>query len=159
MSIQKSKFSELYIKYNTVKTQRFLSMDSKTNEPIFTTSEYQQYKVIKEFIPNDKDLYYLWGNIAYGMMFDYNCMENEKIKKLIDLCLFVENKIKKGDIDIVFYDFVNEVFPLLDSLTIEEIKMIEEADRVSSGPLYEKLIQIRTPEIFINLCNYAKQYS
>ena len=33
MTIPKVKFSELYIKYNTVKTQRFLSIDSKTNEP------------------------------------------------------------------------------------------------------------------------------
>ena len=56
MSIQKSKFSELYIKYNTVKTQRFLSMDSKTNEPIFTTSEYQQYKVIKKTLNAKKYL-------------------------------------------------------------------------------------------------------
>jgi hypothetical protein len=153
------KFSELYIKYNTVRTQRFLSFDSKTNETIFTISEYQQYKVIKEFIPKDKNMYYLWGNIGYALMFDNHCIRNEKIKKLTDLCLFVENKIKKGDIDIVFYDFVNDVFPLLDSLTINEIKMIEEADRISSGPLYQKLINIRTPEIFIDLCNYAKHYS
>ncbi len=153
------KFSELYIKYNTVKIQRFLSVDAKTNEPIFTTSEYQQYKVIKEFIPNNKNMYYLWGNIAYAMLFDNNCIRNEKIKKLTDLCFIVENKIKKGDIDIVFYDFVNDVFPILDSLTIQEIKMIEEADRISSGPLYEKLIEIRTPGIFINLSNYSKQYS
>ena len=161
MTIPKVKFSELYIKYNTVRTQRFLSVDTKTNEPIFTSSEYQEYKVIKEFTPKDKNMYYLWGNIAYAMMFDYNCLRNEKIKKLTNLCLFVESKIKKGDIDIVFYDFVNEVFPLIDSLTIEEIKMIQDADRISSGPLYEKLIAMRTPRIFIDLYNYAleKQYS
>jgi hypothetical protein len=159
MTSIKPKFSEIYIKYNTVKNQRFVDFDVKTNEPIFTTSEYQQYKVIKEFIPKDKTLVHMWKHIIDVIMFDYNCKRNEKMKKLIDLCRLVETKILKEDFDIVFYDFVNEIFPLLDTLTIEEIQMIQAADRIDSGPLYEKLIHMRTPEIFINLYNYAHQNS
>ena len=39
MTIPKVKFSELYIKYNTVRTQRYLSIDSKTNEYKFDVSK------------------------------------------------------------------------------------------------------------------------
>lgn len=155
MTIPTTKFSEIYIKYHTVKTQRFVSNDKQTNEPIFTTTEYQQYKVIKDFIPKDKSLAYLWRNMINVILFDYKCIKNEKFVKLLELCRIVEKKILKEDFDIVFYDFINEIFPLLDTLTVEEIQMIQAADRIDSGPLYEKLIHMRTPEIFINLYNYA----
>jgi hypothetical protein len=149
-------FSNLYIQYYTVKEQM---TSSSCDNTIYKYSEYQKYKVIKDFIPDDKSMYYLWGNIAYSMMFDYNCKTNNKIKKLIDLCLMVENKIKRGDIGIVFYDFVNDVLPLLNSLTVEEIKMIEKLHRESCGPLYEKLITLTTPKMFIDLFNYSAENS
>jgi len=136
--------------------QTFHTVDYKTGNPISTYKEYEKYNVVKEFIPNDKSMYYLWGNIAYSMMFDYNCIRNDKIKKLIDICMMVERKIRRGDIDIVFYDFVNEVLPLLNTLTITEVNMIEKAHRLSCGPLYENLITLTTPEMFIELFNYSK---
>ena len=147
----KSKFSDLYIKYYTVKESLASSIDPKTGEPIYKYSEYQKYTVIKDFIPNDKSLYYLWGNVAYSFIFDCTCKNNPKIKKLIDLCFMIEGKIKRGDIDIVFYDFINLLFPLLDTLNTDEIKIIRNLHRESCGPLYEKLIHLTTPEIFIDL--------
>ena len=155
MSEINTKFSDLYIKYFMFK-QTFHTVDYKTGNPISTYKEYEKYNVVKEFIPNDKSMYYLWGNIAYSMMFDYNCIRNDKIKKLIDICMMVERKIRRGDIDIVFYDFVNEVLPLLNTLTITEVNMIEKAHRLSCGPLYENLITLTTPEMFIELFNYSK---
>ncbi len=155
MTIPTFKFSEIYIKYHTIKTQRFVSNDKQTNEPIFTTSEYQQYKVIKDFIPKDKSLAYLWRNMINVILFDYKCIKNDKFVKLLELCRIVETKILKADYDIVFYDFVNDICPLLDSLTIEEIQILFDASRIEGGPLYEKMIDTRTPEIFINLYNYA----
>ncbi len=150
-----SKFSDKYIKYDTVKVQKFDSIDIKTGNNIYKYSEYEKYSVIKEFVPNDKSMYYVWGNSAYTMMFDYNCKRNDKIKKLVQLCLLVEGKIKRGDIDIVFYDFVNDVFPLLNSLNIDEIKFIENAHKIDGGPLYDKLKHMRTPNIFLDLFNFT----
>jgi hypothetical protein len=149
--MSKSKFSDLYIKYYTVKESLASSIDSKTGEPIYKYSEYQKYTVIKDFIPNDKSLYYLWGNVAYSLMFDCKLKNNPKIKKLIDLCFMIESKIKKGDIDIVFYDFINLLLPLLNTFNNEEIKMIQTVYREASGPLYEKLMHLTTPGIFIDL--------
>ncbi len=149
-----SKFSDQYIKYDTVKVQKFDSVDVKTGDNIYKYSEYEKYSVIKQFIPNDKKMYYLWGNTAYAMLFDYDCKRNDKIRKLINLCFLVESKIKRGDIDIVFYDFVNDVFPLLNKLSIDEIKLIENAHRLDGGPLYDKLKYIRTPNIFLDLFNF-----
>lgn len=143
--MSKSKFSDLYIKYYTIK-QSFASHE----EP----SSYQKYTVIKDFIPNDKSLYYLWGNVAYSLMFDCKLKSNPKIKKLVDLCMMIQSKIKRGDIDIVFYDFVNDLFPLLNTLTTHEITMIKKNHRESFGPLYENLKYLTTPEIFIDLFDY-----
>jgi hypothetical protein len=151
-----TKFSDLYLNYYIDK-QSFYSTDPKTGEIISRFREYEKYKVIKEFIPNDKKMYYVWGNIAYSIMFDYDCKQNEKLLKLIQLCLMVESKIRKGDIDIVFYDFVNEVLPQLNTLNTDEINMIEKAHRISCGPLFEKLITFTTPHMFIDLFNYSKQ--
>jgi hypothetical protein len=148
-----TKFSDLYIKYFTVK-QPLYSIDPKTGETICKYSEYEKYTVIKEFIPNDKQMYYVWGNIAYSIMFDCACKTNSKIKKLTDLCIMIESKIRKGDIGIVFYDFINEVFPLINTLTIEEIKIIKKNHIKSCGPLYEKLITLTPPRIFIDLFDY-----
>ncbi len=149
------KFSNEYIKYDIVKVQKFDSVDIKTGNNIYKYSEYEKYSVIKEFIPNDKSMYYVWGNSAYAMMFDYDCKRNDKIKKLIQLCFLVESKIRRGDIDIVFYDFVNDVFPLLDLLSIDEINMIEKAHKIDGGNLYDKLKYIRTPNIFLDLFTYS----
>ena len=154
--MSESKFSDQYIKYYTVKVPKFECNDVKTGEPVYKYSEYQKCSVIKEFIPNDKSKYYLWGNSAYTMLFDYDCKRNEKIKKLAQLCFLIEGKIKRGDIDIVFYDFVNDVLPLLNSLTIDEIKLIENAHKIDNGPLYDKLKDIRIPgmllELFLHFC-------
>jgi hypothetical protein len=155
MSNLKSKFSCQYIKYDTIKVQKFDYVDMKTGYNIYKYSEYEKYAVIKDFIPNDKSMYYVWGNTAYAMMFDYDCKRNDKIKKLINLCLLIENKIKRGDIGIVFYDFVNDLFPLLDLLTIDEIKLIENAHKIDGGPLYDMLNHLRTPYIFLDLFNFS----
>ena len=155
MSITMLKFSKQYIKYENVKCQKFDSIDAKTGDHKYKYSEYEKYSVIKQFVPNDKNMYYVWGNSAYAMMFDYDCKRNDKIKKLIGLCILVENKIKRGDIGIVFYDFVNDVFPLLDLLTIDEIKLIENAHKIYGGPLYDKLKDIRTPNIFLDLFDFT----
>ncbi len=149
-----TKFSDLYIKYYTVKNQRVERFDSTLNDFIYSTTSYEKYKVIKEFIPNDNKMCYKWGNFAYAMMFDYNCKRNDKINKLTRLCLLVESKIRRGDIDIVFYDFVNDVLPLLNSLTLDEVKMINNACRESEGPLYKTLIKMRQPEMIIELFDY-----
>lgn len=133
------KFSDLYLKYKTNKV-------SETGD-----LEYRTYSVIKEFIPNKKDLYYLWSNIAYTIILDYDCAKNQKIKKLGKMCFMIEEKIKKGDIDIVFYDFVNDLLPFLDTLSKDEIILIQKAHRVSCGPLYEKMITLTTPKMFIDL--------
>lgn len=148
-----TKFSDLYIKYYIVK-QPFYSVEPKTGETICKYSEYEKYTVIKDFVPNDKKMYYMWGNIAYSMMFDYDCKRNNKIKKISDLCLMVESKIRKGDIGIVFYDFINDVLPQLNTLTIDEVEMIKKAHRESCGPLYETLRIFTTPHMFIDLFNY-----
>jgi hypothetical protein len=155
MSITMPKFSNHYIKYETIKSHKFDSIDAKTGDYKYKYSEYEKYSVIKQFVPDDKKLYYLWGNSAYAMMFDYNCKRNDKIKKLINLCILVENKIKRDDIGIVFYDFVNDVFPLLDLLTIDEIKLIDNAHKIDGGPLYDKLKDMRTPHIFLDLFKFA----
>ncbi len=149
------KFSDLYIQYNTIKITRFNGLDPKTGENIYTDSEYTKYSVIKDFIPNNKELFYLWGNIAYSIILDYDCKKNNKLNKLGQLCFMIESKIKKGDIDIVFYDFVNDILPFLDTLTKDEIILIEKAHRVSSGPLYEKMKPLTTPQMFIDLFEYS----
>ena len=152
-----TKFSDLYLNYY-IEKQNLYSSDPKTGDSIISlVKEYKKYKVVKEFVPNDKNMYYVWGNIAYSMMFDYDCKRNDKLKKLTKLCMMVESKIRRGDIDIVFYDFVNDVLPLLNTLTIDEIKMIEKAQRESCGPLFEKLITLTTPHMFIDLFNYSKE--
>jgi hypothetical protein len=145
------KFSDLYLKYNTIKVARFNGSDPKTGENIYTDSEYTKYSVIKDFIPNQKDLYYLWGNMAYSIILDYDCKKNNKLNKLGQMCFMVEEKIKKGDIDIVFYDFVNDILPFLDTLSNDEIIIIEKAHRISCGPLYEKMKHLTTPQMFIDL--------
>ncbi len=149
------KFSDLYIQYNTIKEQRFSGLDPKSGEPIYKYSEYTKYSVIKDFIPNDKKLYYLWGNIGYSIILDSDCKKNNKLTKLGQLCFMVESKIKKGDIDIMFYDFVNDILPFLNTLTKDEIIQIEKAHRISCGPLYEKMINLTTPQMFIDLFEYS----
>jgi hypothetical protein len=149
------KFSNLYLKYNTIKVQQFNGVDPKTGENTYKESEYNKYSVIKEFIPNNKELYYLWGNMAYSIILDYDCKKNNKLKKLGQLCFQLEEKIKKGDIDIVFYDFVNDILPFLDTLSKDEISIIQKAHSISCGPLYQKMINLTTPQMFIDLFEYS----
>jgi hypothetical protein len=138
-----NKFSDIYIKNINIK--EYISVD--------IVKEYKKTEVIKELLPNNKLLYYLWGNIGYSLLFDYNCKMNEKIMKIKDQCFYIENKIKQGDLEIIIYDIKNVLLPLLDSLTLDEIKLMINAHRISCGPLYKQLIDITTPEIFINLFN------
>ncbi len=139
------KFSDIYIETTIKKSYRFI------NESNYETNEYEERKFKKELIPKNKELYYLWGNIGNSILMDYNCNININIKKIKDLCFYIERKIKKGDIDIVKYDIMNLLLPLLDRLTDEEINIIKKANRESAGPLYDYQPHLSTPQIFIDL--------
>ena len=85
---------------------------------------------------------------------DYKCKINSNIIILKELCFDIERKIKRGDFDIVILDIKNVLLPLLDKLTIEEINIIKEANRIEAGPLYEYNQMFSTPKIFIDLFSY-----
>ena len=130
----------------------------KNNKINYDIIEYEERTIIKELIPRNKDLYYVWGRIAYTILMDYKCKINSNINSNIiilkELCFDIERKIKRGDFDIVILDIKNVLLPLLDKLTIEEINIIKEANRIEAGPLYEYNQMFSTPKIFIDLFSY-----
>jgi hypothetical protein len=141
------KFSDLYIDTKIIKQKRIIDNDVEI-------IEYEERKIIKELIPNNKNLYYVWGRIADVMNNDFKCRKNNNIMKIKDLCLHIEKSIKRGDFDIVILDIKNVLLPLLDKLTIEEINIIKTENRISAGPLYDSQPYFSTPEIFVNLFLY-----
>lgn len=138
------KFSDNYIETKIIKQQRIID-----GEPSFI--EYEERRLIKELIPNDKSKYYVWGNIAYAMIFDTKCNTNSNLIKIKDMCFQIEKSIKRGDIDIVILEIKNVLLPLLDKLTNDEINILKQANRISAGPLYEYQPNFSTPQIFIDL--------
>jgi hypothetical protein len=148
-----SKFSDLYIEYN-IHTEKIVYKNEQTDELINVIKEYKKSTIKKELIPNDKSLYYKWGNIGYTLLFDYNCKMNNKIIKIKDWCFDIEKSIKKGDYDIVILNIKNVLLPLLDTLTMDEIQIIKKAHRESGGPLYDLNPSVSTPHIFIDLFNH-----
>jgi len=135
------KFSDIYIETKIIKIQR-------DEQEIV----YEERNIIKELIPRNKELYYVWGNIGYALLY-YN---NSNIMKLKDLCFDIERKIKHGDFDIVILDIKNVLLPFLDKLTIEEINIIKKAYREAVGPLYDcqpNYQRLTTPQIFIDFLN------
>ena len=108
------KFSDNYIETKIIKQQRIID-----DNILF--SEYEERKIIKELIPNDKNKYYVWGNIGYAMLLDIKCNNNSNLLKIKDMCFQIEKSIKRGDIDIVILEIKNVLLPLLDKLTNEEM--------------------------------------
>jgi len=146
------KFSDIYIDTKIIKEIKMLN-------DIPDTIEYEERKIKPNKIliftfGHSKELYYVWGNIAYAMLLDYKCNNNINIMKIKDLCFHIEKLIKHGDFDIVTLDIKNVLLPLLDKLTIDEINIIKEANRIAAGPLYEYQPFISTPQIFIDLFNH-----
>ena len=137
------KFSDNYIETKIIKHQRIIEGET-------TYIEYEDRIIIKELIPDDKNNYYVWGNIANAMVLDSKCKTNN-ILKIRDLCFKIEKSIKRGDIDIIILEIKNVLLPLLDKLTFDEIQIIKKANREASGPLYEYNPQLSTPQIFIEL--------
>ena len=137
------KFSDNYIETKIIKQHRIID-----GEILFI--EYEERKLIKDVIPNDKSTYYVWGNIANAMVLDSKCKTNNLIK-IKDMCFQIEKSIKRGDIDIVILEIKNVFLPLLDKLTNDEIQIIKTANREAAGPLYEYNPHISTPGIFIDL--------
>ncbi len=142
------KFSDIYIE---TKIKQIINNNNLI--------EYEERNIIKELIPINKDLYYLWRNIGTSILLDYKCNSNNKIKKVKELCFDIETKIKRGDFDIVILDIKNVLLPYLDKLTDDEIKIIYKAHRESSGPLYDVHPNYNrmfiTPQIFIDLFNWV----
>ena len=139
------KFSDIYIE---TKIKQINNNNNNNN------IEYEERYIIKELIPINKDLYYLWGNVGNSILLNYKCNSNNKIKKVKELCFDIETKIKRGDFDIVILDIKNVLLPYLDKLSNEEINIIKEAHRESAGPLYEYHPYMSTPQIFIDLFNW-----
>ncbi len=140
------KFSDIYIETK-------IKQNNNNNN-----IEYEERNIIKELIPINKDLYYLWGNVGNSLLLNYKCNSNNKIKKVKELCFDIETKIKRDDFDIVILDIKNVLLPYLDTLTNDEIKIIKEAYRESAGPLYDVQPTYNkmfiTPQIFIDLFNW-----
>ncbi len=139
------KFSDNYIETKIIKQQRIID-----GETLFI--EYEERKIIKDLIPNDKSKYYIWGNIANAMVLDSKCKTNNLIK-IKDICFQIEKSIKRGDIDIVILEVKNILLPLLDKLTNDEIQIIKKTNRETAGPLFDYQPNISTPQIFIDLFN------
>ncbi len=143
------KFSDTYIETKTIKNKIILDNNDDNK---YIMKEYEVRTIIKELIPRNKNLYYVWGRVATAILTDYNCRTKIKnINKIIELCFEIEKKIKRGDFDIVILDIKNILLPLLDKLTIEEINIIKETNRIEAGPLYEYNQRFSTPQIFIDL--------
>ncbi len=140
------KFSDIFIETKTVREQRIFGENIKF-------IEYEERKIIKELIPKESHMYYVWGNIAYAMIFDIKCNTNPNLIKIKDMCFQIEKSIKRGDIDIVILEIKNVLLPLLDKLTKDEIEILKKANRLSAGPIYEYYPQLSTPQIFIELFN------
>ncbi len=142
------KFSDIYIE---TKIKQIININN--------IIEYEERNIIKELIPINKNLYYLWGNVGTSILLNYKCNSNKKINKIKELCFDIETKIKRGDFDIVILDIKNVLLPHLDTLTNNEINILYEAHRESSGPLYEVQPNYNkmfiTPQIFIDLFNYV----
>jgi hypothetical protein len=148
------KFSDNYIETKINKVQKINNINNINNEINYKIYEYEERTIIKELIPRNKDLYYVWGRIGNAMLMNYKCNFNNNIIKLKDLCFDIERKIKRGDFDIVILDIKNELLPLLDKLTLEEINIIKQANIIQAGPLYDYRDdnkRFSTPQIFIDL--------
>ncbi len=142
------KFSDNYIETKIIKQQRII--DGETSY-----IEYEERKLIKELIPNDKSLYYVWGNVGNVIVLDSKCNTNNNLIKIKHLCFQIEKLIKRGDIDIVILEIKNVLLPLLDKLTNYEIDILKKTNRETAGPLYEYQPHISTPQIFIELFNFS----
>lgn len=144
----KNKISDIYIQTNIIKP---LVLEIRVFDDIVINKEYEERIIIKELIPKDKNMAYVWGNIGNALMLDYKCMTNSNIMKLKDYCFNIEKSIKRGDFDIVTLDIKNVLLPFLDKLTNDEIDIIYKANRVAAGPLYNYQPYMSTPQIFIDL--------
>ena len=140
------KFSDNYIETKIIKHQKII------NDEI-SYVEFEERKIIKDLIPNDSSIYYLWGNVGYAMLF--NCRTSNLIK-IKDLCFQIEKSIKRNDIDIVILEIKNVLLPLLDKLTNDEILLFKKTIRESAGPLYEYQPQLSTPQIFNDFIAFHK---
>ncbi len=146
------KFSDLYIETIKIVEERIVIEFEK---PVKYVRTYDKIKLKKELIPRDKSLYYVWGNIGYTILMDYNCKINNNLIKIKDLCFSIEKSIKRGDLDIVLLDIQNVLLPLLDKLTNDAIITLKKAHRISAGPLYEYTPLFSTPQLFVDLFNFS----
>jgi hypothetical protein len=109
----------------------------------------------------DSKLSIQWNNIANTILFDYNCINNKKLCKIKDDCLNIEKILEKDNFTedninnkIIFpteHYIVKYLLPHLDELSLDEIQLLRDAQKVVDGPLYDKFKYIRIPIIFIDL--------
>jgi len=138
------KFSDNYIE--TIKNE-----DYETN----------LFNIKKSMIMYDSKLSIQWNNIANTILFDYNCINNKKLCKIKDDCLNIEKILEKDNFTedninnkIIFpteHYIVKYLLPHLDELSLDEIQLLRDAQKVVDGPLYDKFKYIRIPIIFIDL--------
>ena len=138
------KFSDNYIE--TIKNE-----DYETN----------LFNIKKSMLIYDSKLSIQWNNIANTILFDYNCINNKKLSKIKDDCLNIEKILEKDNFTedninnkIIFpteHYIVKYLLPHLDELSLDEIQLLRDAQKVVDGPLYDKFKYIRIPIIFIDL--------
>ncbi len=127
----------------------------------FDDSDNNIFNIKKKLIDYNNKLSYQWSNIAYAILFDYDCIKNDKLNKIKEDMFNIEQIIKNDNFteentknNIIYpteHYIAKYLLPHFDMLDKNDINMLKNAIYINEGPLYNQMKHIRIPELIIDL--------